>query len=111
MSAAVLHTSSGLSEPGSDWSKLNFTFSPVNLMPAKWSFLTSLSKEFTPLFSGNMTLVYSPQVNLFIVYPSFKYNLLSNLDADLVWQSFFLELANRFQATTHQVFIRLKWNF
>lgn len=111
LSVSVLHTTSGLSKPVSDWSKINFNFSPVNLMPAKWSFLTSLSKEITPLFSGNLSLVYSPQVNLFILYPSLKYNLFTNFDADIVWQSFFSEISNRFQAATHHAFIRLKWNF
>lgn len=111
LTGAVLHNTSGIGEPVSDWSKIDFQFAPENLMPAKWSFITTTSKEFTPLFSGSLSLVYSPQVNLFIIYPSFKYNMLTNLDADLTWQSFFLELQNKFQATAHQVFIRIKWNF
>lgn len=111
VSGSVLHNTSGIAEPVTNWSKINFRLSPINLMPARWSFITTTSKEFTPLFSGNLNLVYSPQVNLFIVYPSFKYNLLTNLDADLIYQAFFLELQNRFQVTSHNVFIRVKWSF
>ncbi|THU39543.1 hypothetical protein FAM09_13650 [Niastella caeni] len=111
ISGSVLHNSRGIDEPVNDWSKISFRFSPMNLMPARWSFITTTSKEFTPLLSGNLTLVYSPQVNLFIIFPSFKYNVAANLDADLIWQSFFLELQNRFQATNHRVFVRLKWSF
>lgn len=111
VSGSVLHNTSGIAEPVTNWSKINFRLSPINLMPARWSFITTTSKEFTPLFSGNLNLVYSPQVNLFIVYPSFKYNLLTNLDADLIYQAFFLELQNRFQLTSHNIFVRLKWNF
>lgn len=111
ISGSVLHNTLGIAQPVNDWSKISFRFSPINLMPARWSFITTTSKEFTPLFRANMTLVYSPQVNLFIIYPSFKYNLATDLDADLIWQSFFLELQNQFQATSHRVFLRLKWNF
>lgn len=111
VSGSVLHNSRGIVEPVNDWSKISFRFSPINLMPARWNFITTTSKEFTPLFSGNMTLVYSPQVNLFIIYPSLKYYVATNLDADLIWQSFFLELQNRIQATNHRVFVRIKWNF
>ncbi len=111
VSGSVLHNTSGIAEPVPNLSKINFRLSPINLMPARWSFITTTSKEFSPLFSGNLNLVYSPQVNLFIVYPSFKYNLLTNLDADLIYQAFFLEMQNRFQVTSHNVFIRVKWNF
>lgn len=111
VSGSVLHNTDGINEPVSNWAKINFRLSPINLMPARWSVIAITSKEFTPLFSGNLTLVYSPGVNLFIVYPSLKYNLLTNLDADLIYQSFFLELQNKFQSTSHNVFVRLKWSF
>jgi hypothetical protein len=111
LSASVLHNTRGIAEPVNDWSKINFRFSPMNLMPAQWSIITTTAKEITPRFSGNMTLVYSPQVNLFIIYPVCKYNIATNLDADLIWQSFFLELQNRFQASSHRAFVRLKWSF
>lgn len=111
LSASALHNTLGISEPISDWSKIDFRISPMNLMPVKWSVITAVSKEFTPLFSGNINLVYSPQVNLFIFYPSLKYNIAENIDVDLIWQSFFVELQSRFQATNHRSFLRLKWNF
>jgi hypothetical protein len=111
ISGSVLHNTSGISEPVSNPAKLNFRLSPTNPMPARWSFIAITSKVFTPRFSGNVSLVYSPHVNLFIVYPSLKYNLLRKLDADLFYQSFFLEQQGKLQATSHTTFVRLKWMF
>jgi hypothetical protein len=111
VSGSVLHNTSGIDEPVINFSKINFRPSPMNLMPARWSFITTISKEFIPLFSGNLNLVYSPQVNLFVVYPSLKYTVLENFYVDLIYQSFFLELQNRFQAISHNIFVRLKWSF
>lgn len=111
ISASVLHNTRGISKPVDDWSKIDFRISPKNLMPAAWSIITAGSKEITPLFSGNISLVYSPGVNLFILYPSLKYNIAANVDVDLIWQSFFLELQRRFEATNHRAFLRVKWNF
>jgi hypothetical protein len=110
-SGSVLHNTSGIDEPVSNWGKINFQLSPTNPMPARWSIISITSKEFTPTFRGNLTVVYSPQVNLLIVYPSFKYTLLPHFDADLIYQSFFLELQNKMQATSHTIFMRLKWKF
>lgn len=111
ISASVLHNTRGISKPVDDWSKIDFRISPKNLMPAAWSIITAGSKEITPLFSGNISLVYSPGINLFILYPSLKYNIAANVDVDLIWQSFFLELQHRFEATNHRAFLRVKWNF
>lgn len=111
VSGSVLHNTNGISEPVNNWSKINFRFSPVNLMPARWSFITSVSKEFTSLFTTELVLLYSPQVNMMIIYPSLKYKLPANLQVDLVCQSFFLELQKRFQATSHNFYLRFKWEF
>jgi len=86
-----------------DWSKVNFQFSPMNLMAAKWNFISTVSKEFTPLLSASLSLVYSPGMNLFILLPSLKYDIATNLDIDITWQSFFTELENKFQAAAQRI--------
>lgn len=111
VSGSVLHNTSGLGEPVNTPVKLNFRLSPVNPMPARWSFIAITSKQFTPRFNTNLNLVYSPEIHLFIIYPSLKYTLLPHLEADVIYQSFFLELQRKFQATSHTVFARLKWKF
>jgi hypothetical protein len=111
INGAFLYNHKGLKAPVDDWSEVNFKISPTNLMPAKWNILLGYAKEFTPLFSGNMDVIYSPGADIFIIYPSLKYNLASNVDADLVWQSFFAEMNNRFRGISHAVFLRVKWSF
>jgi hypothetical protein len=110
LSSAFLYNQKGLDHPLNDWTKLSFQASPRSLMPSKWNWLLSSSKEFTPLFSGSMNVVYAPGVNLLILYPTLRYNLKTNWDLDFVWQSFFAE-ATRFQAFSHTGFLRLKWSF
>jgi len=79
-------------------------------MPTKWSILLNTSKEFTPLFTGSLNVVYAPGVNLLILFPTLRYNLTTDLDLDFVWQSFFAE-TTRFEAVSHTGYLRLKWSF
>lgn len=111
LNAGFLYNLKGLTSPPDHWSDISFEISPFNLMPAKWTMLLSTSKEFTPLFSGSLAMVYSPGVNMLIFYPSFKYNLFQDMDIDLVWQSFFSELNGTMQGITHAGFFRVKWTF
>ncbi|HET6769248.1 MAG TPA: hypothetical protein VFH08_17690 [Chitinophagaceae bacterium] len=110
VSSAVLYHQNGLNGPVTDWTKVNFQAAPTQLMPGKWNILLITSREFTPRFNGTMSLVFSPGMNMLILFPSFKYNLTKDLDADLVWQSFFTEL-NTFGAVSHTGFFRLKYSF
>jgi hypothetical protein len=110
LSSAILYNQNGLHGPINEEANIVFEASPRNLMPAKWNLLLNSSKEFTPIFNGSISIVYSPQINMVILFPSVRYNLKPNLDLDFVWQSFFAE-AKKFQAITHTAFLRLKWSF
>ena len=110
LSSGILYNEAGLYKPLDIFTRINFNTSPQNLMPARWNLLLNSTKEFTPLFNGSMNVVYSPGVNMLILFPSFRYNVTDNLDVDLVWQSFFAEL-DRFQAISHTGFLRLKYSF
>ena len=57
-----------------------------------------------------MNVVYAPGPDLLILFPSLRYNLHTNWDLDLVWQSFFAE-TTRWEPLTHSGFFRLKWSF
>ncbi|MCC8426492.1 DUF1302 family protein [Mucilaginibacter sp. UR6-11] len=107
----LLFNNRGLNKSLNNWGNLNLGLSPENLMPTKWNIIATTTKELTPLLSANLSILYAPGTNLLILYPSFRYNLATNLDADLVWQSFFAEQAHVFEAVSHICFLRLKWNF
>lgn len=111
MSAGFLFNKNGLNNPVSEWDSINLKLSPENLMPTKWNLIVTTAKEFTPLLSANMSVLYAPGTNLFILFPSLQYDLATNLDIDLVWQSFFAELNNKVEAVNHRCFLRLKWSF
>ncbi len=90
--------------------QLDFNFSPAHLMPTKWNFILAGGKEFTPLFSANLSVLYAPGTHLLLILPGLRYSLTDNLNADLIWQSFFANL-DRFEALNHRGYLRLKYNF
>ena len=110
-SLGFLFNSRGLYQPVNDWDNINLKISPENLMPTKWNFIVTTAKEFTPLLSGNLSVLYAPGTNLLILYPSIQYNIATNFDVSLVWQSFFSDIGNQFEAINHQCFLRFKWSF
>ena len=80
-------------------------------MPTKWNMILATAKEITPLLSANMSVLYAPGTNLFILFPSLQYNMATNFDVNLVWQSFFAELNSRLEGVNHRCFLRMKWSF
>ena len=111
LNLGLLFNNNGLSQPVNNWGNINLKLSPQNLMPTRWNFILTTSKEFTPLLSTNISVLYAPGTNLIILLPTIRYNLASNLDADIIWQSFFAELNNDLEAVNHRSFLRIKWSF
>lgn len=111
VNGGFLYNSIGINEPTNYFGELNFQLTPQRLMPTKWNTILTVAKEITPLLSANLSTIYSPGTNLLIALPSFRYNLETNLDFEIIWQSFFAEQANSFEGISHRGFIRLKWSF
>ncbi len=111
VNASLLYNNNGLYQPLSNWNNINLKLSPENLMPARLNFMAGTAKEITPLFSVNTSVLYAPGIKLLILLPSLKYNLATNLDADLILQSFFAELNKSFEVVNHRLFLRMKWSF
>jgi hypothetical protein len=110
LNSSFLYNNNGLNTRILNPLNLNFSFTPVNLMPTRWNFILSTRKEITPLFSANLSTLYAPGTNLLLILPGFRYSLSDNLDVDLIWQSFFAEL-QKFEALNHRGFLRLKYSF
>ncbi|MDP4147937.1 MAG: hypothetical protein Q8927_18630 [Bacteroidota bacterium] len=106
-----LLNTNGPDRPVSGWATLDFNLSPKNILPVRWAAVLTSGKELTPLFSANISVVYSPGVNLLILLPGVKYNLATNLDADIIWQSFFAKIDGAFGSIAHNGFLRLRWSF
>jgi len=111
LNLGMLFNNRGLNRPIDNWNNLNLGLSPANLMPTKWNMIAMCTKEITPLLSINVSVLYALGANLTIFYPSFQYNLATNLDVNLVWQSFYAEQRQGFEAVKHQAILRLKWSF
>lgn len=111
MNLGFLLNSKGIDEPIENLSLYNFQLSPQNLMPTKWNGVFTTAKQFTPLFSGQVSLIYAPGTNLLLVLPSVQYNLATNLDVDLTWQSFYVEQNEQFHDLIHRGYLRIKWSF
>ncbi len=110
-SAGGLLNNRGLDQPIAFLNVRDLKLSPRNLMPTKWNTIATVAKEITPLLSANASFIFSPQTNLLIVLPGIQYNLATNLDVNLVWQSFFAEEPTGFLALSHRAFLRMKWSF
>ncbi len=110
VNGSFLYNNNGLDSRILQPENLNFSFTPANLMPTRWNFIGTARKEITPLFSASLSLLYAPGTHLLLALPGLRYNLADNLDADLIWQSFFAE-AEEFKALNHRGFIRFKYSF
>ncbi|MBS1528762.1 MAG: hypothetical protein JSU01_00520 [Bacteroidetes bacterium] len=107
----LLYNNYGLSGPVDAINAIDLNLSPKNLMPTKWNLILTTTKQFSPRLSASTTLLFSPGTNFFILFPSLQYNLMTNLDLDVFWQSFFAEVNNDFKAMRHLGYLRLKFNF
>jgi hypothetical protein len=107
----MLYNNQGLYKPVNNRDTINLKLSFENPMPTKWNMSITTVKELTPLLSANMTVLFAPGTNLFILFPSLQYNIATNFDINLVWQSFFADLQNNFEAVNHRCFLRIKWSF
>lgn len=80
-----------------------------NLMPFEFSGYLQLSKEFSPIVSGSVSMVYSPTNHSLIAIPTFKYSLATNWELDLLSYSFF-EFREYAPLGTN-IYLRLRWSF
>ncbi len=88
------------------------TLSAKNLMPDVYSFMLQTSKSFSPLFSANFSVVYSPETKLIILLPYANYSVTNSFDLDLYVQSYFAEnFEGEVEPVNNSVFLRMRWSF
>lgn len=91
--------------------EISFTATPEQMMPGKWNFSFLFNKEWSPLFSGSLTLVYAPGIDLLLLVPRTSYGLTEDIALDLLVQTYFLHYNQRFASWQHILFCRIKYNF
>ena len=80
-----------------------------NIMPYEYSGFLQFSKEFNPVFSASLSVIYSPTNQSVIVIPTFKYSVATNWELDFTEQSFFE--FDEYKSLGHSFFARLRWSF
>ncbi|TYP99000.1 hypothetical protein C7447_102318 [Tenacibaculum adriaticum] len=83
--------------------------SAKNLMPYEFSSFLQLAKEFTPIFKGTLSTIYSPTNDAVILMPSLDYSIATNWELNFTSQSFF-EFEN-YKTLGNSLFLRLRWSF
>jgi len=111
LNTGVLYNSNGLDSKIVNGQLLDFQLSAKNLMPTKYNLMVMAQKEINPLSAIGLTMVYAPRVDLFILMPSFRYSIATNLDLDLIWQSFYLNRQSKLRGLSELGFFRLRWSF
>lgn len=111
LSGGVFFNSLGAVDFDSPEAIASLEFSPQMLMPTKWNLLAAVNKEISPLLSASFSSIFAPGTNLLMLLPTIRYNLATNLDFDLVWQSFFADGPNHYTDLGHRGFLRFKLSF
>lgn len=88
-------------------------FTVRNISNYRWSSFVQSSYQFTPLFSGGLSVIVYPGSNAFFVNPALTVSLKQNFDLDVVGQLFFDEdpLNGDYGSVSQSGFVRLKWSF
>ena len=109
INSSVLYNSSADEASGNIGYLIYTDLNPKNLMPYKYSGFLQLAKEFTPIFRGAVSTIYSPTNHSVIIMPTFDYSLANNWELNFTGQSFF-EFEN-YKALGISLFVRLRWSF
>jgi hypothetical protein len=111
VAGAFLYTGGGRQEDGGLDRLTTQTLSPKMLMPYEYSILTQVAKQFTPLFTTTLSVIYGPGPHALIVFPVLTYSLSDNWDLNLVGQSLFDTGEEKFGNRGNLIMMRLKWGF
>lgn len=111
VAGALLYTSGGSADAAALDQLPVRQLSAKTPMPFKYSILGQVTRQVTPLFVANLSLIFCPGVNAFITFPMLTYSVSDNWDANLVAQSFFAPEDGHFKNRGNALFFRLKWGF
>ncbi|MCB0738055.1 MAG: hypothetical protein KDC92_11120 [Bacteroidetes bacterium] len=111
---SFLYTSGGTTKSLAGNSALQLlgnNLSAKQLMPTRYTFFLMASKSLTAASSLNLSGMYAPGTNFFLLFPAITYSINNQFDLDFVAQASFIEMAQKLQHGGSGVFARLKWSF
>jgi len=111
ISASVLFNSNPSNFSGSNGNLFNSNLSAKELFPYRYTLYIGIMKAFSPVTSMNLSFIYSPEKNSFILFPSWVWNVAKNFDLDFTAQSFFAKESNRYKTQGNAFFLRGKWSY
>ena len=85
--------------------------SPTLLSPARWTGIGQVTWSVTPLLGLDASVLYGPGPNLFIVFPSLRYNIANDWDVSVTGQLFWLDDAAGLTRQADAAFIRFTWSY
>jgi Protein of unknown function (DUF1302) len=91
--------------------KFTGSLSAQQLMPSQWSFFAETSKDITPLWHVDMSVISGLQPSLIFMMPSVSYSLTENLQFTGTGQIFMGKLTNAITDVGNGVYLRFKYNF
>lgn len=109
LNSSVLYNSGADDSSGNFESLLYTNLNAKNLMPYKYSAFLQLAKEFTPIFRGAFSTIYSITNDSLIVMPSLDYSLATNWELNFTGQSFFQ--LDDYETLGNSLFVRLRWSY
>lgn len=111
VSAAALYVQNPIPYFSGTINTFSNNLSAKSLMPYNFSIYTSAMKSFTPILSGTMAVIYSPEDNSTIFFPVLTYNVAENFIFDFTAQSFFSDESGTFKSSGNYVYLRLRMDF
>ncbi len=90
---------------------IKFDNSPENLMPSRWNLLAGCSKEINPIINFRFNYLYLPISKLMILFPSITFNIKTNFDVDVFWQSYWGTYTGIVRPLNHMAYFRAKLFF
>jgi hypothetical protein len=110
-SFSVLFNSNPSNMTGNSANLFSSNLSAKELFPYRYTFYAGIIKSFTPVRSLNVSVIYSPEKNSLILFPSWAWNVAQNFGLDITAQAFFAKGLNRYQSQGNAIYVRGKWSF
>ncbi|HPE98324.1 MAG TPA: hypothetical protein PKX04_10230, partial [Chitinophagales bacterium] len=88
-----------------------YTSDARQLMPFEHTVMVMASYAFNPLLNANAAILWEPEHNSLIVFPTLAYSLGDNLVASAILQLYAGEVLDTYQVASTSVFVDVKWNW